>query len=163
MSQALSFIHLLNSPGGVKPPKGKKGSKCGLSKKHLTSLLILEYFFGHHYISNLSCTTTVHVVTTLYYLSFLYIDLFHSNHYNVLINGKLITLNKLVTYCCTAPKYCTYLPKFYVAIQSAQCPMNVAAAKRGREVKVVLANHQKSSAVCKNQFDCTSEQIGTTQ
>ena len=87
----------------------------------------------------------------------------HSNHYNVLINGKLITLNKLVTYCCTAPKYYTYLPKFYVAIQSAQSPMNVAAAKRGREVKVVLANHQKSSAVCKNQFDCTSEQIGTTQ
>ena len=132
-------------------------------KETLNKPVDFRIFFAHHYISNLSCTTTVHVVTTLYYLSFLYIDLFHSNHCNVLINGKLITLNKLVTYCCTAPKYYTYLPKFYVAIQSAQSPMNVAAAKRGREVKVVLENHQKSSAVCKNQFDCTSEQIGTTQ
>ena len=55
----------------------------------------------------------------------------------------------------------TYLPTFYVALQSAQCPLNAAAACMV-EVKVVLANHQKSS-VCKNQFDCTSQQIGTTQ
>ena len=48
LSQALSFIHLLNPPGGVKPPMGKKGSKSGLKgtlyNGNIFCLLILEPF-----------------------------------------------------------------------------------------------------------------------